>query len=277
MMNSQRSTNMNIVRDKNLLKRRIAYFIKSGRGGRENETALINALSEKARLYVFGGLIRDISLYSAYHFCSDIDLVFEGSKKQLYQALSDYGLQDVHENKFGGFRVKDFAVDIDVWSFEETWAFKNQFISPQNIESLLYTTLMSWDSVLYDIQNNQIITTDSWLTDIHRGKLDVVLEYTPNVSGSLMRILRTIYGKNVLILGEKLCHFLAESLGYYSDRELVSNENEHFKTLCINSIKLGKLRKELEQWSGNGELKINRHLYAKQLELFPSINNEKMR
>lgn len=268
---------MNIVRDKHLLKRRIEYFIKSGRGGRENETALINALSEKARLYVFGGLIRDISLYSAYHFSSDIDLVFEGSKKQLYEVLSNYGLKDVHENKFGGFRVKDFSVDIDIWSFEETWAFKHQFISPKNVESLLYTTLMSWDSVLYDIQNNQIITTDSWLTDIHQGKLDLVLEHTPNASKSLMRILRTIYGKDVLILGEKLCHFLAKSLSHYSDRELVSNEREHFDSFYINRIKLNTLRKELDKWSGCGELKINRHLYAKQLELFPSVKKEKIR
>lgn len=274
MMNSQNSTSTNVVRDENLLKRRIKYYIKSGRGGRQSETALIKALSQQAHLYVFGGLIRDIGLFTAHQFRSDIYLVFAGSKRHLHRALSDYGLQQITENKFGGFRVRDFSVDIDIWSLEETWAFKNHFIIQKDVESLLNTTLMSWDSVLYDIQNDRIITNDSWLTDLHTGRLDLVLEHTPDVNSALIRILRTIYGKEVLMLGERLCHFLASSLNFYSNQTLVSDELERFRTSYITSTRLSKLRQDLASWSGKGGLKVNSHLYCKQLNLELISSNE---
>ncbi|WP_065357252.1 hypothetical protein [Kluyvera georgiana] len=267
MMNLEHSTNTNVVRDEDLLKRRIKYFIKSGRGGRQSETALINALSQHAHLYVFGGLIRDISLYTAHQFRSDIDLVFAGSKEHLQKVLYDYGLQKVIKNKFGGFRVKDFTVDIDIWSFEETWAFKHHFIIQKDIESLLNTTLMTWDSVLYDIQNNRLITNDSWLTDLHTGRLDLVLEQTPDVNGALIRILRTIYGKNVCIVGEKLCQFLISSLSKFSNQDLLRYELDHFGTSIITSTRLSKLREQLTNWPGIGDMRVNSYLNYKQLDL----------
>ncbi|EAA2244822.1 hypothetical protein J8O29_002402 [Salmonella enterica] len=267
MMNLEHSTSTNVVRDEDLLKRRIKYFIKSGRGGRQSETALINALSQHAHLYVFGGLIRDISLYTAHQFRSDIDLVFAGSKEHLQKVLYDYGLQKVIKNKFGGFRVKDFTVDIDIWSFEETWAFKHHFIIQKDIESLLNTTLMTWDSVLYDIQNNRLITKDSWLTDLHTGRLDLVLEQTPDVNGALIRILRTIYGKNVCIVGEKLCQFLISSLSKFSNQDLLRYELDRFGTSIITSTRLSKLREQLTNWSGIGDMRVNPYLNYKQLDL----------
>ncbi|WP_313010383.1 hypothetical protein [Atlantibacter hermannii] len=267
MMNSQHSTNTNVVRDKNLLKRRIKYYLTSGRGGRQCETELIKALSKQAHLYVFGGLIRDIGLYTAHHFHSDIDLVFAGSKELLQKALSDYGLQHISENKFGGFRVLDYKVDIDIWSLEDTWAFKQHIIIRKDVESLLNTTLMSWDSVLYDIQNDKIITTDSWLSDLHAGHLELVLEHTPDVYNALIRILRTIYSKEVLVLGERLCQFLVSSLNAYPNQILVSDELERFRTSYITSTRLSKLRQDLAKWSGKGGLQVNSHLYCKQLNL----------
>lgn len=270
MMNSQYSTSTNVVRDENLLKRRIKYYIESGRGGRQSETALIQALSQQAHLYVFGGLIRDISLYTAHQFRSDIDLVFVGSKKQLEKALSEHRLQKISENKFGGFRVKDFTVDIDIWSLEETWAFKQDVLPKRNVEveDLLNTTLMTWDSVLYDIQNSRIITTDSWLNDLHVGRLDLVLERTPDVNSALVRVLRTIYGKDVLMLGERLCKFLATLLNKHSDQVLMHNEFKRFRTNHITSKRLSRLRQDLERWSGRGDIQVNPHQWhEEQLEL----------
>ncbi|QEZ93820.1 hypothetical protein [Proteus sp. CD3] len=256
-MNLQHSTNTNVVRDKNLLERRLNYYINSGRGGRQNETAFINALSKCARLYVFGGLIRDISLYTAHQFCSDIDLVFSGTKKQLQETLKKYGIEKISENKFGGFRVKDFTIDIDIWSLEETWAFKQNFIVQEDVKSLLNTTLMSWDSVLYDIEKNKIITKDSWLTDLRIGRLDLVLEETPDEISALVRILRTIYGKQVTMLGERLCSFLSIYLDKYSTNILINHEYHHFGTNYITNLRQRQLKKNLDKWHRIGDMQLD--------------------
>jgi len=267
MMNSQHCTSTNVVRNEHLLERRIKYYIESGRGGRQTATALIQALSKQARLYVFGGLIRDISLFTAHRFRSDIDLVFAGSKTQLHEILFQQGLKQICENKFGGFRVHDFTIDIDIWSLEDTWAFKHNYINADNVESLLDTTLMTWDSVLYDIGNNRIITTESWLDDLRSGRLDLVLEHTPDIHNALVKILRTIYSKDVLLLGERLSQFLLTTLAGISDKTLTCYEAERYSTHYINTTRLCKLRQSLSCWSGSGDIPVNPHLHFKQLVL----------
>ena len=80
-------------------------------------------------------------------------------------------------NKFGGFRIRNAKWDIDIWTMKNTWVFAQGHVDYRNINSLLDTTLMSWDSVLYSFPTNKI--------------------------GAYVRLLRPIYGKNVVNLGEK--------------------------------------------------------------------------
>lgn len=255
-MNSQLFTNTNVVRDRQLLERRIKYFIESERGGRAQATALIKGLSAQSHLYIFGGLIRDIGLYTAHRFRSDIDLVFAGSRNELEKALAQYGFRLISENKFGGFRIGDAGIEIDVWSLEETWAFRHGLIAQKSVEGLLQTTLMSWDSVLYDIRNHKIIAEDSWLEDLHARRLDLVLEQTPNTHSALVKILRTVYGKRVLQIGSRLSTFLASALGDISDSSLIDYETQRFDTHYLNRARLSCLRQALDDFSGETEIQV---------------------
>lgn len=80
-------------------------------------------------------------------------------------------------------------------------AFKNRIVEFKDTYSLLNTTLMSWDSILYDVKKKHLISPDNYLHDLHHRRLELVLQKTPNEVGSVIKILRTIYNKRVQIPG----------------------------------------------------------------------------
>lgn len=256
---------MNTVTSTRNLKRMIEGFFASEKDECQAASTLIEALSGHAHLYIFGGMIRDIGLSGRKNVFSDIDLVFSGSRTELATALKGMGINNFVENKFGGYRLKHFQVEYDIWSLEDTWAFREEVISLQNINSLLHTTLMSWDAVIYDIKQKKIITHPNYLQDLINRRLDLVLEKNPNEKGSVVKIIRTIYGKDVITLGDKLCEFLQYHLTRYTYEELINYELAHFNSNIINRIRIEKLINVLAAWKSGEDIVINYHQKQKHL------------
>ncbi|MRT10719.1 hypothetical protein GJV07_00240 [Enterobacteriaceae bacterium RIT711] len=248
---------MNIVQSKRNLKRRVEGFFASEKDERQAASNFIEALSMHAHVYIFGGMIRDIGLFGHNGFSSDIDLVFHGSRHKLYQALESLNIPHFTENKFGGFRLTHSRMDYDIWSLEDTWAFREDVISLHNIDSLLHTTLMTWDAVIYDINAKKIITQPNYFQDLINRRLDLVLEKNPNEKGSVVKIIRTIYGKNAATLGGKLCAFLKNHLSCYSSTELIQYERANFDKNLITAARIDKLLILLEQWQKGEDIIIN--------------------
>lgn len=257
---------MNIVKSKRSLKRRIEGFFASERDERQAANTLIEALSRDARVYIFGGMIRDLGLYGRSGFHSDIDLVYLGSRHDLYNALTKLNVSCVSENKFGGYRLTHSRMDFDIWSVEDTWAFREDVISFESVDSLLNTTLMTWDAVIYDIKLRKIIAQPYYLQDLINGRLDLVLDKNPNQKGSLVKIIRTIYGKNVITLGDKLCKFLNGNLKYYSSKELMEYEFLHFNNNILSANRIERLMTALKSWQAGKDIVFNYHLKQKQLK-----------
>src|SRR5690242_8549902 len=93
---------------------------------RANTRDLINMVAQALpETVVFGGMIRDISLWPAREFNSDIDLVSMADRKSILSVIRRYNPK---LNKFGGFR---FAVGyqlFDIWSYQDTWAFREGLV-----------------------------------------------------------------------------------------------------------------------------------------------------
>lgn len=236
--------NMKVANRNDLLKRRLEDFFSS-RDDRKAARDMMLALAEDTRVWIFGGMIRDIGLFGRKGFCSDIDVVIESDRGDLTNRIKKLPIEYFTVNKFGGIRFRYQEIDFDIWCLADTWAFKQQIISLEDVHSLLETTLMTWDAVLYDLQRRKVISPENYLTDLVEKRLELVLNRTPNEIGSLVKILRTIYGKEVDKLGPKLCQFLREMLRTYSGEILMRYELSHYQTSIINGLKLANLRMAL--------------------------------
>lgn len=187
-------------------------------------------------------MIRDIGLYGRGGFRSDIDLVIDWSRQDLIDALKSLRIEQVSFNRLGGIRFHYNSLDFDIWCVQDTWAFKNRMVAYEDTHSLLKTTLMSWDSVLYDVKKKRVISTENYLDDLHERRLELVLRATPNQVGSIIKILRTIYNKRVQVVGPLLCDYLLQSLQAHSYETLRQYEYRSYQMCSFNEEDLHLLR-----------------------------------
>ncbi|WP_312411649.1 hypothetical protein [Pseudescherichia sp.] len=237
---------MNVAKTRYALKRRIDNFFASGEEQRAAR-ALIDAVAAQHQAWIFGGMLRDISLFGHDGFTSDIDIVFAGEREDLLHLLSRFHMEHFATNKLGGIRFRYCSLDFDIWCLSETWAFKENIIPLEDAQSLLHTTLMSWDAVLYDVHRGEILTPENYLQNLKRGYLELVLDATPNETGSVVKILRTIYNKRVKTLGPGLSEFLHKALPRYSYSALQHYELAHYDTSSFDDTEYDLLLNRLRE------------------------------
>lgn len=258
--------NMKVAYRPDLLKRRLDDFFTSC-DERKAAREMIVSLAQDSHAWIFGGMIRDIGLFGRKGFRSDIDVVLDVERHQLTARLEQLSIQHRRVNKLGGIRFRYQNIDFDIWCLADTWAFKQKIIPFEDAHSLLKTTLMTWDAILYDVQRRQVISPENYLDDLIEKRLELVLEHTPNEIGSLVKILRTIYGKQVDKIGPKLCQFLLETLGNYQGDTLIRYELSHYQTPVINGLKLAKLHAALAHNQLDGDLTLHLRQQPHQLLL----------
>lgn len=246
--------------NKEALRKRVNRFFSAKSLANTGVNEVISSLTDCAETYIFGGMIRDIGLFGLKKFESDIDLVFDGNRAMLLSALRKAKITDYSENKFGGFRVKQSRQskwDIDIWTTHDTWAFKEGHVDFNNVNSLLDTVLMTWDSVLYNLSTKKIIYKDNYLDDLVAGRLEVVLEKNPNEIGSAVRLLRAIYGKHANCLGGNASQLLINILIENHVDDLLEYERESYGKRYLSANKITRLRNSLAHYDGQGDFDVS--------------------
>jgi predicted nucleotidyltransferase len=251
---------------KQALKKRVNRFFKSSTQFRADVYDFVDIITEKNQfdVYVFGGLVRDIGLFGVRDFSSDIDLVVESNRPSLLKALSRLPKENVTENKYGGFRIRQGAWDIDIWCAKDTWAIKNRLVVYKDVTSLLKTTFLSWDSALFDVRNQNLICSNDYIENLVNGRLDVVLQDSQNELGSMVRLTRAIYSKGARELKSNALETLRTYFGKYSLNEIVAYEQKSYSKKFLDWVNLERLRSNVESLPRGSLLKIE---FEKQLLL----------
>ena len=144
-----------IAANPKILKQRLhRFFYLHNNHGRRQVTRISEQLTALGSVYLFGGAIRDIALHGIRHFYADLDFVVDCSAAKLDKLIHQISAKDkIIRNKFGGYRILCDKWWLDVWALESTWAFKHNIIPFNNELSLLNTTILNWDAILFNINN----------------------------------------------------------------------------------------------------------------------------
>ena len=215
------------------LKRRVKRFLDKEREEDALLARLLDYLSQHTSVYLFGGVLRDIALYGISELNTDIDLVCEDSLHDI--ELSNEGIE-VIRTKLGGFRTKTDHWMVDFWAVGDTWAFRNNIIEYQCIDSLLNTTITNWESILYGVADRRLLFREDYFRDINDLYLDIVLEANPNPLGMIVRIIRAYAYKDASELSIKAASRIEQALDQYTFRELSSYEKSHFNQGYIDQF-----------------------------------------
>jgi len=237
------------VKDSAALRKRILRFFSHESQSRQEITSFLDQCLIYGNPLIFGGCLRDIAIFGIKEFGSDIDIVFDGEKRLLGEICEPYRFS---LNKYGGYRGSLQNWDIDIWPLAETWAFREGLVDLTGIESLLKTTIMNWDAIVFDWKNKKLISKESYLKDLNEGYLDIILEENPNPLGATVKILRTIAIKGTTYLSKDICSFLTKNLNNRENEKIIEKE---FKTYR-NSFLSANFIEEIKKLAYEGEDQI---------------------
>lgn len=257
--------------DKFALQKRLQRFFEHPISSRYEVYQFINLLKSEseAQLYAFGGLVRDINLFTIKGFYSDVDIVTDATNVELDALMNKFASKYLIErNKFGGYRIEGVRWKFDIWCISNTWAFKKELVPYDGVKSLLKTTFLNWDSVLFDLRRFKLICDDSYLESLRNGILDLVLCETPNELGGVVRICRAIQSKGVITLGAQANRFLLNCFEKYDVESVINYERIAFSNRYLTYQKVSELKDSLRsqrEHLGLGFLELKT---VKQLSLF---------
>jgi len=263
-----------VARNNNILRQRLLRFFARKNCQSQELSNFLNSISQHADILLFGGAIRDIALNGIRSFNSDLDFVFDGDTEHLKniitkQQLSQHGITKpkIQANKFGGYRVQNEHLDIDIWPIKETWAFKQSLVDYHSMASLLNTTITNWDAILFSWQRKKLIYPKHYFEHLNSGYLDIVLDVNPNELGLLVRILRHFVLKEANIFSQQLSNIVYQKLLKYDFNTIHYQEQLSYGENYITPNLILYLQETLSQHlHSNGPVTLDK--FNKTLPLF---------
>lgn len=168
--------------------KQIYRYLNEDRSTRANTRDLINLLAKTLpKTVVFGGMIRDISLWPARKFNSDIDLVSMANRKTILSVIRRYNPK---LNKFGGFRFAVGSQLFDIWSYQDTWAIREGLVKAAAFEDLCATTFFNMDAACQPLKSRRIISSVNYFESMRSRILDINLEANPAPDKVAVRAIR---------------------------------------------------------------------------------------
>jgi hypothetical protein len=209
------------------LKRRADYFLTSPNFGRGEVTRFAEEADKRGRVFIIGGMLRDLVLGGNRLFSSDVDFVIDNCSWNEFTKWM-HSL-DGEPNRFGGFAVKLGKWKADMWLLEHTWAKQEGYCDIREPVDLLNATFFDWDAIMYDIRLRKPIIEQDYFERISSRIIDIRLLANPNPLGNAIRALRYAYRWSAgfgLALSE---HVLRQIIDHEWD-QLVKAEYKSFST-----------------------------------------------
>lgn len=262
-----------IANQPSVLKQRLnRFFFQHKNSGRTQVKEILTELANSGPVYLFGGAIRDIALQGIRNFYSDLDFVVDCNPAVLDAAI--YKIAPEHKiikNKFGGYRILCDKWWLDVWALESTWAFKQNIINFESVDSLLKTTILNWDAILFDFQHNRLIHNPKYFDELTSQTIDINLAENPNQIGAVTRVLRCLVSKPVKQISLNLQTFLNTGITQADISHILDYEASHYPNRYLDGLNLADLNQLLSQTiepnlGYNSDFVLN-PFYQKNLEL----------
>ena len=152
---------------------------------------MISELDNNGKIFIFGGAVRNFfENEKSFQMPRDVDIVFKsekGNKKILENIVLKYF--EFSKNRFNGLKIKSDELKIDIWNFEDTWAFSSGTVVPKTENfafELSKTVFFNIDAAVYDFKEKKFYIEE--LEKIKRTKtLDILIDKNPFIELNLLR------------------------------------------------------------------------------------------
>lgn len=176
---------------------------------------------------IFGGAARDLGFLG--YPPRDIDIVVEtDSVRGLMPSLEPFFLR---RTRFGGFCFLIQGWILDIWSLDETWAFRAGIVSPVSFDALPKTTFLNVEAFAVDlipqINGRRSFFENSFFEAIATQVVEINLEENPFPDLCVVRSLLTAARLDFAI-GSRLKKYIKEKGQSLRPRDIEEIQRSHY-------------------------------------------------
>jgi hypothetical protein len=204
-------------------------------------------LLTKGTAYVVGGFLRDLSIGQDSR---DLDIIFHLPNIDILMAIKSSNLK-YSINRFDGIKVFLQDFEVDLWSIEHNWAFKNNIVTINEddiLESIVNGCFYNYDALAINIFTNNI-NVRHYNNMVKNNTLDIIQKndlykkLNPTIEANILRAFY-LHSKFGVIFSNNCKSYLKSRIGYLEDlhgssfRRLCEFKNKYpkYKSLTDKSI-----------------------------------------
>ncbi len=198
--------------------------------------------------YIVGGYLRD---FLKSKRSRDIDIIVDLNNKKLVEIIQNAKVQ-FSVNRHNGIKLHFTHIDVDMWSIENNWAFKNELVKlneNDKLKSIAKGCFYNYDSLVVNLHslNMNIQYYRSFVAD---KKLEILQKspiyknLNPTTEANILRAfyLKKIYGINFssntkIYLINKIGEIIDNELSPVAQLELTKSKYPKYQSsLSVNEI-----------------------------------------
>lgn len=223
------------VAEETLVRKRLDDFLKARSA---HKTPLRDALSRIAtnnwNAVIFGGVLRDLTIFGPSEVPRDIDVVVDVRHAELDGVFSDLISS---RNRFGGLRLKSTDLHIDIWALENTWALRREPTEYPSFDRLVRTTFLNVEAIAADVLpkrgKKRTIYSAGFFESIRNRMLDISFEPNPYPQLCIVRSLITALRLNWLV-SRRLASYIVRQAATTPIQTLLDIQSSHYGGLKIS-------------------------------------------
>ncbi len=170
--------------------------------------------------YVVGGFLRDLANNRTSR---DLDIILNVSPLKIRNSLAERKLK-YSINRFGGVKIIFEDFQIDLWSLENNWSFKNKLIKRNEqkiVDNIASGSFYNFDSLVINILSLELSVkyynqcVEKGLLDINRKNIDYK-KLNPTIEANIIRafFLKEKFGLNFT---DDCKNYLIKRINYLKD------------------------------------------------------------
>lgn len=213
-----------MIEEQNIKKAFQSHFTK--KMDEENVMPFFYEIFILGTAYVVGGFFRD---FLSGKVSRDIDIIVDITSSQLKEIIEkspfNYSI-----NRKGGIKLKLQKIDLDIWSIEDNWAFRNNLVKlneDDKLHSIAKGCFYNYDSLVINLHNFSY-NLRYYKDFIKNNELNILQENSiyKNLNPSVeANILRAFYIKN------KFESSFSDNTSYYLQKKLGQIQDNHSNVL----------------------------------------------
>ena len=212
------------------LRARLAACLRQRSPRRAGLAAVLDRVGkEEWGAYLFGGFPRDLAVFGPHAEPRDIDIVVDAADADdIEHALGEF-IQ--RRTRFGGFALRLYGWDVDIWPVKETWAFRSLWQCEGSVDKLPQTTFLNAEAVLIEVRNphkkGRRVFEDGFFEGVARRELELNLPDNPYPELCVVRALFLAL-KLDFTLGPRLVEFIVDHADTLDPGTLESVQAKHY-------------------------------------------------